>query len=166
LLVFLLPRPWYTHRILQETRRIEDQLNRSFRGPAWHGPSLQELLGDLPFDRAAARPVGGAHSIWEIVLHISAWLRAVRRRLDGEVVQLKGAEDWPSAPGASEAAWRMTLGDLESAHENLRGAIVALDEARLEETAPGKRHSIYFTLHGVIQHNIYHAGQIAILKKA
>jgi hypothetical protein len=151
---------------LQETRRIEDQLNRSFRGEAWHGPCLEDLLHDVPFDEAAVRPLPGVHGIWEIVLHLTAWLDAVRRRLEGEPLELTPAQDWPAIPDAGEAAWHIALGNLEGAHEKLRGVVMALDPARLDDRVPGKPYSIYFMLHGVIQHNLYHAGQIALLKKS
>jgi uncharacterized damage-inducible protein DinB len=151
---------------LRETRRIEDQLNRSFRGEAWHGPCLQELLRDVSFESAADRPLAGVHSIWEIVLHITAWMDGARRRMEGEALELTPEQDWPAISDPSEAAWRITLGNLESAHQKLRGAITALDPERLDDRVAGRPYSIYFLLHGVIQHNLYHAGQIAILKKA
>jgi uncharacterized damage-inducible protein DinB len=150
---------------MNEVRRIEDQLTRSFQGPAWHGPSLRELLEDVSAEQAAARPIGGAHSIWEIVLHIAAWEEVVRRRFAGETVELSDAQDWPAVPDNSAAAWALALGHLETTHEKLRGAVAALDPARLENPAAGKSYSVYFMLHGVVQHNLYHAGQIAILKK-
>jgi uncharacterized damage-inducible protein DinB len=151
---------------LQETGRIEDQLNRSFRGEAWHGPCLQDLLRDVTVSQAAARPIANAHGIWEIVLHITAWIDAVRRRLEGEPLELSPAQDWPMIRDEGEAAWRIALGNLEGAHEKLRGSIATLDPERLDQKVPGKPYSIYFMLHGVIQHNLYHAGQIALLKKA
>jgi uncharacterized damage-inducible protein DinB len=151
---------------LQETQRLEDQLNRSFRGEAWHGPSLEELLHDLAYEGAAARPLPNVHSIWEIVLHLTAWLDAVRRGAEGERVELSPAQDWPAAPEASDAQWQVALGNLESAHEKLRGTILALDPTRLDHRVPGKPYSIYFMLQGAIQHNVYHAGQVALLKKS
>ncbi len=150
---------------MHETRRIADQLNRSFRGEAWHGPSLQDLLREVTFEQAAARPLADVHGIWEIVLHVTAWIEIARRRLHGEAFEPSPAQDWPAAPAASDAAWKIALGNLEGAHEKLRGAIAAFDPERLDERCPGKHYSIYFLLHGVIQHNLYHAGQIAILKK-
>lgn len=151
---------------MQETLRIEDQLKRSFRGHAWHGPSLEELLRDVNAEQAAARPLPCTHGIWEIVLHITAWLDAVRRLLEGNRVELSPNQDWPPVPEPSDAAWHVTLGNLESAHERLRGAILALDPTRLDERAPGKPYTIYFMLHGAIQHTLYHAGQIALLRKS
>jgi len=67
-----------------EVRRIQRQLEHTFNGPAWHGPALLELLADVNAGKAAARPIAGAHSIWELVLHIAAWDKAVARRLAGD----------------------------------------------------------------------------------
>jgi uncharacterized damage-inducible protein DinB len=141
-------------------------LDRSFRGEAWHGPCLQDLLRDVSPDRAAARPIANVHGIWEIVLHVTAWIDAVRRRLEGESLELSSQQDWPAIRDEGEAAWQIALGNLEGAHERLRGMVAALDTERLDDRVPGKPYSIYFMLHGVIQHNLYHAGQIALLKKA
>jgi uncharacterized damage-inducible protein DinB len=151
---------------LHETRRIEDQLNRAFGGEAWHGPSLQELLRDVSFEQAAARPFPAVHSIWEIVLHLTTWLDTARRRLAGDPAEPTIEEDWPAITESCEAAWQIALGNLEAAHERLRGSIAMLDPERLDENLRGKPYTIYFLLHGVIQHNLYHAGQIALLKKA
>ena len=151
---------------MQEIRRIEDELQRAFRGEAWHGPCLHDLLRDVSFGQAASRPIPNVHGIWEIVLHITAWMDAVRLRLEGEPLELSGEQDWPAIRDAGEAAWLTALGNLEGAHEKLRGEVAALDSERLNDRVPGKPYSIYFMLHGVIQHNLYHAGQIALLKKA
>ena len=150
---------------MQEIRCIADQLNRSFFGEAWHGPCLRDLLDDVAFEQAAARPIANAHGIWEIVLHVTAWMDVVRRRLEGETLDLVPEQDWPAIDDA-EPAWKVALGNLEGAHEKLHGAVAALDPARLDDRAPGRPYSIYFMLHGAIQHNLYHAGQIALLKKA
>ncbi len=151
---------------MQETHRLEDQLNRSFRGEAWHGPSLEELLHDVSWERAAARPLPNIHSIWEIVLHLTCWTDAVRRRLEGERFEVSPQQDWPDIGEPGDARWQMALANLEGAHEKLRGAMAALDPARLDERAEGKPYTIYFLLQGAIQHNVYHAGQIAVLKKS
>ena len=74
-------------------------------------------------------------------------------------------QDWPAVRDCSEAAWKLALADLEATHAKLRGAVASLDAARLNEKVPGEAYSIYFMLHGVVQHNLYHAGQIAILRK-
>jgi uncharacterized damage-inducible protein DinB len=152
---------------MSEIQRIEDQLQRAFEGHAWHGPAVRELLADVTAAKAAGRPLPNAHSIWEIVLHMATWERVVRRRLQGEAVaDLPTEEDWPPVRDSSEAAWRRAIDDLEQANHDLRNTMVRTSEARLAEMVPGKDHSVYVMLHGIIQHDLYHAGQIAVLKKA
>lgn len=161
---------------MDEIKRIEDQLRQAFEGGAWHGPALREVLADVTAERAAARPVVGAHNIWEIVLHVTAWHGAVRRRLEGEPARLPAEGDWPSVTDTSEARWSETLIALEQSYQALRGTISGLTDARLGDyiygtlgTEPdpptGAGVTVYVTLHGIIQHDLYHAGQIAILKK-
>ena len=152
--------------MVTEIARIQDQLRRAFEGPAWHGPSLHELLSNVPASKAAARPIEGAHSIWELVLHIIAWERVVVRRLAGETIdKLSPAEDWPAINDTGERAWSEAQAQLQAAHQELHEAIGKFPEARLGDKVSGK-YPYYGLLHGVIQHNLYHAGQIAILKKA
>jgi uncharacterized damage-inducible protein DinB len=150
-----------------EIERIADQARRAFEKDAWHGPALSELLADVDHERARKRPIAGGHNIWELVLHITTWEKVAARRLAGEAVQVSDEEDYPRVPlDGGEAAWKQALGELEAADRRLREAILAASEARLEQIVPGKDHTVYVMLHGVVQHNLYHAGQIAILKKA
>ncbi len=149
-----------------EVARIADQLRRSFEGGAWHGPALLEVLEGVGAGQATARPIADAHSIWEIVLHLWAWTGVEIARLAGGIVEEPEAGDWPSVHDTSEAAWRETLRRLEAAHRELLAAVEQLPESRLEERAPNRDHTIYVMLHGQVQHTLYHAGQIAVLKKA
>ena len=152
---------------MSELKRINSQLKRAFEGKAWHGPSVTELLAGVTAEQAAAHPIAGAHSIWELALHIATWERVGRRRIQESIpIDVSDEEDWPAVEDTSEAAWTKTLEELRSNHEALRAAIRELDEARLDEMVPGTQYNIYFLLHGVIQHDLYHAGQIALLKKA
>ena len=152
---------------MSEIQRIEDQLRRAFEGNAWHGPAVRELLNDVTAAQAAGRPLPNAHSIWEIALHIATWEKIVRRRLQGEMVgNLPMEQDWPPVLDTSEAAWGQAVRDLEQENHDLRAAIAQSTEAHLADMAPGKDHSVYVMLQGVVQHDLYHAGQIAVLKKA
>jgi uncharacterized damage-inducible protein DinB len=151
---------------MNEIKRINDQLKRAFDGKAWHGPSVSEVLAGVTAEQAAARPISDAHSIWEIVLHIAAWERVGRRRIqEPSPIDVSDDEDWPQVEDTSEEAWERTLDEVRSNHLLLREAIAGLDEARLGDIVPGTIYSVYFLLHGVIQHDLYHAGQIALLKK-
>jgi uncharacterized damage-inducible protein DinB len=152
---------------MSEIQRINEQLRQAFEGNAWHGPAVQELLADVTAARAVARPLPNAHNIWEIVLHMMTWERVVRRRLRGETIaDLPPEQDWPAIQDASEPAWRMTIQDLEQANHALREEIARTNAEALAETVPGKEHSVYTMLHGIIQHDLYHTGQVALLKRA
>jgi uncharacterized damage-inducible protein DinB len=150
---------------LPESTRIADQLRRAFDGSAWHGPSLMELLEDVDAATAAAKPLAKVHSIWELVLHVAAWDAAGCRRLSGEKIQLTGTANFPVVPRPAEAAWLMDVAQVKRTHDVLVKTVAALPESRLRERVPGKRYDFCFMLHGIAQHELYHAGQIAILKK-
>lgn len=151
---------------MKETERIREQLRRAFSGGAWHGPSVLEILENATASQAVARPITGAHSIWELVLHIKAWDDACRRRLLGDRAQLTDEEDWLSVGETSDEAWDKTLAALREGHQKLSEAIATVEETRLDEPIMQDMSTVYATLHGAVQHNLYHAGQIAILKKA
>jgi uncharacterized damage-inducible protein DinB len=151
-----------------ETAGIADQLRRAFYGDAWHGDSLFEILDGVTAAQASARPVKNAHSIWELVLHIAAWDGAVRRRMTGVALKLSGGDNFPPVADVSDAAWRKALANLRRVHDELIEAVEKFPEARLAEQVPGKKgahYNFYYMLHGVVQHELYHAGQIALLKK-
>ena len=150
---------------MPEAARIADQLRRAFDGSAWHGPALLEILTDVKAATAAAKPLPNVHSIWELALHIAAWDGAVLRRLGGEKLQLRAAENFPRVENPTEAAWGKTLANLRRTHDTLVETVASLPDSRLWDRVPGKRYDFYFMLHGVAQHELYHAGQIAILKK-
>jgi len=149
-----------------EGSRIADQLRRAFYGSAWHGPALLELVKDVDATTAAARPLEDVHSIWELVLHVAAWDRAGLRRLGGEKCQLKGSANFPRVPAATESAWREAVAMAKRTHDTLVETVAALSDKRLRDQVPGKRYDFYHMLHGIAQHELYHAGQMAILKKA
>jgi hypothetical protein len=160
-----------------ETTRIADQLARAVNGPAWHGPSILELVRDVSPARAAAKPLASAHSIWELVAHTAAWLEIVGQRLDGTAPRrISEAMNWPpvtarsgktASNGSATKVWRADVTRLRRAADSLQQKIRALDDAQLKEelVGLGDTWTTYITLHGVLQHVLYHAGQIAILKK-
>ncbi|HSE31769.1 MAG TPA: DinB family protein [Pyrinomonadaceae bacterium] len=155
---------------MTEIERISDQFRRAFDGNAWHGPSVLALLEGVSASQAAARPIPAAHSIWQLVNHIAAWERACLRRLNGDPAQLTDEEDWPVVAETSETAWQQTKQQLIDTHQELLQKISELDDGRLDQPIindPSTTYSsVYVTLHGGVQHDLYHAGQIALLKKA
>ena len=146
---------------------FDDQLKRAFEGEAWHGPSVCEVLAGVNAEKAASHPLKGAHSIRELTLHICAWERIARRRIEEWVpIEVTPEEDWPPVDDTSEHAWKNVLNRLKLNHATLEELVARLDDDRLKEMVPGTPYNVYFLLHGVIQHDLYHAGQIAMLKKA
>jgi uncharacterized damage-inducible protein DinB len=152
--------------VATEMSRIADQLKRAYEGPAWHGPAVLEILAGVTAAQAARRPIPAAHSIWEIVLHVATWNDVVRRRALGEKVQVSDAEDWPAVTATDEESWTRAKARLDAAHRALLDLLATLPESRLDQPlVPGGSNG-YLQLHGVVQHDLYHAGQIAVLKKA
>ena len=152
--------------VMMEVERIADQLRRSLHGDAWHGSSVSDVLANVNASTASAKPMPGAHSIWEIVLHIIAWEQIV---LDGLIKRQRNAvrpNDWPAPATTGRAEWHDALAELNSIGDQLRDSILRLDDSRLDEPAVEGSPSVYVVLHGLIQHNLYHAGQIALLNKA
>jgi len=149
-----------------EANRIADQLRRAFEGSAWHGPALLELLADVDAATASAKPLANAHSIWELVLHVEVWDGAGLRRLAGEKYQPTGLANFPMPSKPTEAAWRKAVAAAKRTHNALVKTVAALSDERLQNRVPGKQYDFYHMLHGIAQHELYHAGQIALLKKA
>jgi len=151
---------------MKETARIADQLSRAYSGKAWHGPSLRTVLRGVTASQAAQRPAPNAHTIWELVLHIAAWDRVVCERIQGgKTTKLPSEENFPVVTDASETAWKKTLKELEKQHRALKAAILEFPAAKLDRNLSGGDYTYYITMHGAVQHDLYHAGQIAILKK-
>lgn len=156
-----------TQTELTEIDRIVDQMERAFEGDAWHGSSITEILSCITTEQALAHPLADAHSIWEIVLHTSVWQRTVRERLQGQpIVSLPDEVDWPAISDPSPEAWAEAIHELRTEYQLLRDEALKWTRRDLSETTEGQRYTVYEMLHGVIQHNLYHAGQIALLKKA
>jgi uncharacterized damage-inducible protein DinB len=150
---------------MREKDRLVKQLSGAYRGPAWHGPSLAQVLEGVTPLQASSRPLAGAHSIGELVLHVTVWIDESRRRLTEASRELMPAEDWPVFDGKEES-WQNALRALESSESRLEAAVAALPEDGLERRIQGAEYNVRFMLHGVINHNLYHAGQIALLKRA
>lgn len=144
---------------------IADQIRRAFRGESWHGTSVREVLAGVSAEDAAAHPIRGAHSIWEIVHHLTGGYNLVLRRVRGQRAQLSPEESWPPVTELGAAAWRESQDTLEQLNQQLESAVRAFPVQRLLEEL-GSEHPAYVQFCGAPQHDLYHAGQIVILKKA
>ena len=144
---------------------IADQIRRAFRGESWHGPSVLEVLAGVSAEGAAAHPIAGAHSIWEIVLHLTGGYRLVLRRVRGERAHLSPEEEWPPVAESSSEAWRETQQTLKQLNQQLQSAVRGFPAERLSQEL-GSEYPAYIQFCGTPQHDLYHAGQIVLLKKA
>jgi uncharacterized damage-inducible protein DinB len=147
---------------MSEISRIIDELAREHDGDPWHGSPLLHILEGITASQASARPIRDAHSIWELVLHMTAWKTEVRRRLAGLPAALPEAGDWPAVGQVTEARWRDARVRLQRAHAELAAAV---RELCMRNRSIGTGVSHYVLLHGIVQHDVYHSGQIALLKK-
>ena len=128
---------------MNEVKRILDQMDRAFTGDAWHGPPLMQLLNGVSAEDASKHPVRGAHSIWEIVHHISAWNSVVNRRLGGEDVTITHEHDWPPVWEVNEVAWKHALDALSESRARLRKSVAARsDRPASSPAAPPDRPAI------------------------
>lgn len=157
---------------MTERERLLDMLGRVHDGDAWHGPSVMSVITGVNAREAAARPLQDGHSVQEIARHIAAWRHEVTERLGGKAPSMPAEGDWPGSPAADEAEWKKTLAELDRSHAELRRAIEALPDSRWEEMVGDARDvgfgsgvSVALMLHGLVQHDAYHAGQMALLKK-
>lgn len=141
-------------------------IRRTFTGPMWHGPALEQVLAGVSAADARSRPVDGAHTIWEIVLHVAAWAEIACERLAGRRLgDATPDEDWPRM-AEDDAEWPATVERLQASYRSLAREVRGLDDAVLETNVTGLEYTVSTLLHGVIEHGTYHGGQIALLKRA
>jgi uncharacterized damage-inducible protein DinB len=150
---------------------VASLLERTVAGPMWHGPAVAELLADVTADQARRHPIPGAHSIWELVLHLTAWAEIARERLTGRSLEFPPPEvDWPPAPSPAapvdQSAWQTAVARLTAAHRALAADVRALTPDVLVREVPDQHHTTATMLHGVVEHGAYHGGQIALLVRA
>jgi uncharacterized damage-inducible protein DinB len=149
-----------------EGERIAVEIGQALNGDAWHGPSLREVLDGVTLEEAMQRPIPTAHNIWELVLHITSWANITRRRITGGQAEPYENEDWPHPEAFTEENWSRARSEVIESHEKLCDSIRLLNNTDLQRSVPQGTRTIENMLHGLAQHDAYHGGQIAILKKA
>jgi uncharacterized damage-inducible protein DinB len=150
---------------MSEVRRILDQYDRAMNGDAWHGDPVWKVLEGVTPDEAASYAHPNSHNIWELVSHMTFWETEVYRRLKHLPERSPDKLNFPAAGPVTAESWNQVLGDFRQSNDQFRSAIAQLEDAQLEQPLPGREQSAYVELLGVIQHNTYHAGQIALLRK-
>jgi uncharacterized damage-inducible protein DinB len=150
---------------MNEVERILDLYDRAMNGDAWHGDPLWKILEDISAEQAARRVDPHTHTIWELVSHMMFWETEVCRRLNRLAARPPDELNFPAMPEAKAENWGHALAEFRRSNGDLRTALTQLDASRLDQSLPGRDNSIYVEVQGVIQHNVYHGGQIAILRK-
>ena len=148
---------------------LANLIERTITGPMWHGSALNELLDGVTYEQAATRPIAGAHSIWELVLHVTAWADIACDRLHDKSLGTQPNEvDWPPTPAPTDIAWTQARARLTASHQALARETAKLTSEDLRRMVPvdGPQYSVWTLLHGVVEHGTYHGGQIALLRKA
>ena len=157
---------------MPEADRLVDQFTRAHDGDPWHESPVKAILEGVTPEQAARKPAGGAHSIWELVLHMTGWRNEAAARTTGKPAGNPAGGDWPEVGEPTAERWTAALAALDESHKNLVKVVRGRSDARLLEPtndtrdpATGTGVSYYELLHGIVQHDAYHAGQIALLKK-
>jgi hypothetical protein len=152
---------------------LSEQVRVAHDGPTWHGAALAENLDGINAEQAASRPLPDAHSVWEIVLHLTGWTREVARRLGGGEPGPPAEGDWPAVGRVSEQAWARAREALGEAHAALAVSVERFPEARWRDRVGGERDAPLGTgvsyaamVAGLLQHDAYHGGQVGLLRKA
>jgi uncharacterized damage-inducible protein DinB len=152
----------------QQIRLLLDLINEGYNRKAWHGTNLRGSIRGLTPQQAAGRPGPGRHNIWENVVHCAYWKYTVRRRITGEKrgsFPLKGSNWFKRPVDLTEKAWRADGELLEMMHILLCEAVAELKPSDLSTLSPKKKFTLAAIIRGIASHDIYHAGQIQLLKR-
>ena len=150
-----------------EVRLLVAILDAAYDRKSWHGANLRGSIRGVSARQAAWRPSPNRHNISELVVHAAYWKYTVFRRLSGAArgsFALRGS-NWFRRESSSEATWRTDVGLLDQMHRSLRAAVTRLSARDLAYTPRGSKVSTFAILSGVAAHDLYHAGQIQLLKK-
>ena len=150
---------------MSEVKFLRDQLETTFKGDSWHGPNLVRTLSGINYEQAMRRPIGERHNIWEITYHMIFWMEEAWKSVrDHRNLNPEKNKDWPES-GATEEEWEQSISRLEAAVNMTLDELSRWTDDDLEEMVPGEKYTFKQMLHGVVHHNLYHAGQINILKQ-
>ena len=151
-----------------EIEHLLGLLDEAYNRAAWHGPNLRGSVRGLTAPEAVLSPSAGRHNIWEIVIHAAYWKYAVRRRLLGEKrgsFSLPGSNWFVRPKDRSEKAWRADIRLLDREHQRLKEAVSSFQPESLDRPARGSKTLARRLIAGIALHDVYHAGQIQLIKK-
>ena len=152
---------------MTEIQQLIQRYEQTLSGDAWYGFPVWQILDGIDAKCAAAELLPGTHNIWQLVMHMEFWERVAVRRFSGPASpEEKDPGNFPATPATDEVAWQKTLDSFRASNREFKQAISQLDSSILDTNTPGGQRTFRYELVGVIEHHIYHAGQIALLKKA
>jgi hypothetical protein len=143
-------------------------IDEAYDRRSWHGTNLRGSLRGVTREQAGWRLGEDRHNIWELMVHAAYWKYDIRRRLTGEKGRsfaIEGSNFWTRPIEGSLAEWRADLALLQREHDLLRKAVTTFPESRWNKKAPGKPFNFEGLVRGVAAHDLYHAGQIQLLKR-
>lgn len=150
---------------MDEVKFLRDQIETTFKGDSWHGPNLIRTLEGIDVEQAKKRPLGERHTIWELADHISFWMEEVWKSIrDRSPLNPDKRTDWPEM-GTTDEEWELSVDRMGAAVNMTMDALTEWNDEDLQAKVPGTNYSFKQMLHGMVHHNLYHAGQINVLKK-
>jgi hypothetical protein len=153
---------------MKTTELLLASVDEGYDKRSWHGQNLRGSLRGVTLSQAARRVRPGAHNIWELVVHSAYWKYDIRRRLTGEKANsfaIAGSNFWTRPLEGTPGEWRRDLRLLEDEHAQLRAAVAGFPPSRWPRKAPGKPFNFEGLVRGIAAHDLYHAGQIQLLKR-
>ena len=153
---------------MSTTELLLASLDEAYDRRSWHGPNLRGSLRGVTVEQAAWRLRPDRHNIWELVVHSAYWKYDIRRRLTGErshSFAIDGSDFWTRPLEGTPGEWRRDLRLLEDEHAKLRAAVAAFPPGRWTRQAPGKPFNFEGLVRGIAAHDLYHAGQVQLLKR-
>ena len=148
-----------------EIQNIKTIFDRSFNGPAWHGPDIKSVLKEISHEEALKK-VGDSHNIAEIVFHMIAWRNFLINNLKGQKnYEVSDEENFKKIDNISEADWTKLKDRLENSQNEMLELLSRTNETILDQKVGARKYTYYILMHGVIQHDLYHLGQIELIRK-
>ncbi|MCW4012631.1 MAG: DinB family protein [Candidatus Bathyarchaeota archaeon] len=149
---------------MSEVKFLRDQIETTYKGDSWHGPNLVNTLKDIDYKQAMKRPIEHRHTIWELTDHTSFWMEEIWKSIrDHKGLEPDMDENWPEM-GATEEEWKQSVARLEASVNMVLDALAMWRDEELYELVPGEKYTFKQMLHGMVHHNLYHAGQINLLR--
>jgi hypothetical protein len=149
---------------MDKVKFLRDQIKTTFKGDSWHGPNLVNTLAGIDHTQAMLRPIGERHTIWELTDHIAFWMEEVWKSIDDHAPLNPNKKlDW-SKMGTTEVEWQQSVSRMEVAVNLALDTLLEWTNEDLEEQVPGEKYNFKQMLHGMLHHNLYHSGQINLLK--